>query len=130
MKRHFVTVLLLVRRPAFLAGQLAAAALVLLGTAWLLWPWPDRQVPAASFWPTLTPTITRTRTPTATPTRTLPVPAYNRVAGVWLKYTPMTPGTCLVSISGDFAAFLPCPTPMPTATPASTPTQSPTRTPT
>ena len=72
MKRHFVTVLLLVRRPAFLAGQLAAAALVLLGTAWLLWPWPDRQVPAASFWPTLTPTITRvaappTRVPTSTP---------------------------------------------------------------
>lgn len=53
--------------------QTALAALLLLGTAWLLWPWPDRQVPAASFWPTLTATMTRvlvrspTRVPTATP---------------------------------------------------------------
>jgi len=60
-----------------LAGilQLGVAALAIasvLVTAWLLWPWPDRQVPAASFWPTLTSTITRvpsspTRVPTLTP---------------------------------------------------------------
>jgi len=55
--------------------QLALAALVLLATAWLLWPWPDRNVPAASFWPTLTPTLTQTaRAPTSVPTSTPVVP--------------------------------------------------------
>lgn len=62
-------------RPGFwvgAAGQLIASAAVLLAVAWLLWPWPDRHVPAASFWPTLTPTMTRpgsspTRAPTTTP---------------------------------------------------------------
>jgi LysM repeat protein len=72
MKRHLVSIVMRLRRPALLAGQIAVAALVLLGTAWWLWPWADRQVPAASFWPTLTPTITRvpaspTRVPTVTP---------------------------------------------------------------
>jgi len=55
--------------------QLALAAAVLLATAWLLWPWPDRQVPAASFWPTLTATATRpAKSPTPVPTFTPVVP--------------------------------------------------------
>ena len=54
--------------------QVALAGLLLLGTGWLLWPWPDRSVPAASFWPTLTPTVTRVRTQTRVPTPTTFVP--------------------------------------------------------
>jgi LysM repeat protein len=54
--------------------QLALAAVLLLATAWLLWPWPDRQVPAASFLPTLTPTITWIKSPTTVPTPTSLVP--------------------------------------------------------
>lgn len=54
--------------------QAAASVLLLLATAWLLWPWPGRQVPAASFLPTLTPTITRLESPTRAPTPTPFVP--------------------------------------------------------
>jgi LysM repeat protein len=59
------------KRPsAVVCLQLVLAAVVLLATAWLLWPWPDRQVPAASFLPTLTPTITWVKSPTRVPTST------------------------------------------------------------
>ena len=55
--------------------QVGLAAVVLVATAWLLWPWPDRQVPAASFWPTLTATATRPgKSPTTAPTLTPVVP--------------------------------------------------------
>jgi LysM repeat protein len=54
--------------------QLVLAAVLLLATAWLLWPWPDRQVPAASFLPTLTPTITWVKSPTRVPSPTSVVP--------------------------------------------------------
>jgi LysM repeat protein len=54
--------------------QVAISVLVLLATAWLLWPWPDRNVPAASFLPTLTPTITWVKSPTRVPTSTPFVP--------------------------------------------------------
>jgi LysM repeat protein len=64
MKRPSVSLLL----------QLALSAVLLLATAWLLWPWPDRQVPAASFLPTLTPTITWVKSPTRVPTPTPFVP--------------------------------------------------------
>jgi LysM repeat protein len=64
MKRPSVSLLL----------QLILSAVLLLATAWLLWPWPDRQVPAASFLPTLTPTITWVKSPTRVPTPTPFVP--------------------------------------------------------
>lgn len=64
MKRSFVSTLL----------EMALAAAVLLATAWLLWPWPDRQVPEAAFLPTLTPTVTHVRSPTRAPTPTPLIP--------------------------------------------------------
>jgi LysM repeat protein len=54
--------------------QLVLSTALLLATVWLLWPWPDRQVPAASFLPTLTPTITWVKSPTRVPTPTPFVP--------------------------------------------------------
>jgi LysM repeat protein len=54
--------------------QFLLSAVLLLATAWLLWPWPDRQVPAASFLPTLTPTVTHAKSPTRVPTSTPVIP--------------------------------------------------------
>lgn len=54
--------------------QFFLSAVLLLATAWLLWPWPGRQVPAASFLPTLTPTVTHARSPTRVPTSTPLIP--------------------------------------------------------
>jgi LysM repeat protein len=66
--------------------QLALSAALLLIVVWLVWPWPYRDIPAASFFPTLTATstwrlATHTRVPTGTqliPTET-PVPVVHVV---------------------------------------------------
>ncbi len=54
--------------------QFFLSAVLLLATAWLLWPWPDRQVPAAAFLPSVTPTVTHARSSTRVPTSTPVVP--------------------------------------------------------
>jgi len=54
--------------------QFFLSLVLLLATAWLLWPWPDRQVPAAAFLPSVTPTVTHAKSPTRVPTSTPVIP--------------------------------------------------------
>ena len=56
--------------------QASLAAVILMVTAWLLWPWTGRTIPPASFLPTVTATVTRrAATSTRVPSPTIAVPS-------------------------------------------------------
>jgi LysM repeat protein len=60
--------------------QASLTAVILVATAWLLWPWSGRNIPTASFLPTVTATVTRrAATSTRVPSPTFAVPTATSV---------------------------------------------------